>query len=89
MCISNLPVSDKPVRHNLETLSCVILIGSSNPAVFKERFQKIADSIDSNIDCEVKIVSRNGANFLVSFSTEMGGSPHAAIGEFFKQMGAV
>lgn len=89
MCMSDRPVSDRPVRHNLETLSCVILIASSNPAEFKSRFQKIADSIDSHIDCEVKIASRNGANFLVSFSTEMGGSPHAAIGEFFKQMGAV
>ena len=99
MCLTN-PVADKPVRHRLESISCSIVSISSNPAEFKARFQKIADSIESNFDVAVKItdefsvamghpIPNGGACFVLSFKSEMFGSPHVGIGEFFKQMEAV
>jgi hypothetical protein len=100
MCLTNSTVADKPVRHNLEAISCSIVSISSNPALFRERFQKIADSVDSRFDVEVKItqefsvamglpIPNGGACFVLSFKSEMGGSPHVGIGEFFKQMEAI
>ena len=100
MCLTNSTVTDKPVRHNLESYPCKVVVKSNNPAIFKERFQKIADSVDSHLDAEVKIMDEfsvacgvplpDGETvFVLEFKTEMGGSPHVAIGEFFKQMEAV
>ena len=100
MCMSDRPVSDLPVRHNLKSYPCKVVVKSNNPAVFKERFQKIVDSIDSHMDATVKIMDEFSSPcgvplpdgetvFVLEFETEMGGSPHAAIGEFFKQMEAV
>lgn len=100
MCMIDRPVSDRPVRHNLQSFPCKVVVKSNNPAIFKDRFQKIADSIDSNLDATVKIMDEfsvacgvplpNGETaFVLQFETEMGGSPHVAIGEFFKQMEAV
>jgi hypothetical protein len=100
MCLTNSTVADKPVRHNLEAISCSIVTVSSNPALFRERFQKIADSVESHFDVSVKItnefsvamglpIPNGGACFVLSFKSEMNGSPHVGIGEFFKQMEAV
>lgn len=99
MCMIDRPVSDLPVRHSLHSYPCKVVVTSNNPALFRERFQKIADSVDSNFDTEVKIMDEfkvdckftipNDTAFVLQFETEMGGSPHVAIGEFFKQMEAV
>ena len=99
MCLTNSTVTDKPVRHSLHSYPCKVVVTSNNPALFRERFQKIADSVDSHFDAEVKIMDEfkvdckftipNDTAFVLQFKTEMGGSPHVAIGEFFRQMEAI
>lgn len=88
MCLTN-PVADKPVRHNLELIGCSVVFRSSDPTEFKARFQKIADHLESNLDAQVKILAEFDSAFKLHFNTEMGGSPHAAIGEFVKRMEAI